>query len=665
MKPIRFILAAAFALCLLVVVRAAQLTVNIGTSANDGTGDTLRSAFGKVNTNFTELYGYIGSAGLVAHDGTVALLQAENPTNARVSIVHGYNSRGDYGGGIFVPTNTISGTNRYWRIVSSSYPTWSWERVVPVYEYGISNINIGALAGTLSGTGGVTTSNNFFFGPLAGANNTVGYYSIVIGTVAGTAATNLTATTLFGHRNSEYIKDGETTASYGYRGFNQATNFYDTVGIGYRHGHNSAYVLGSNLEGSQAGYEVLLPTYSIAHGFYALRDATNSYQLQAHGIEALRFGAQNTNSIALGYQAGRTDTNGLGNLWIGWATNPSGGSSWTNAAAIGNFATVATNNFLMLGNQAQKIGIGTNWGPFRFDVLDTNQANYTVARIRRNIQGLNATMGFAYGTPYLNIGGLENRNNSIQTIGFGYKDNNDSISPAEIGYRTTDVSSYTKGSLVFATRNVTTSSAPSERMTIEADGDVAIGATTSIQTGYTRSLTLSAGTSGNNIGAIEVQGSRTTTADFGTLDFYHQTNLVATVTAYRNAADDAGGLRFYQRATGGSLLVGMEIDSDRVNISGSGLRVRRIATGISYQALVDDYYVGCTAGGITITLPAVANMPSGCVMVIKDESGTASGSNITIDGNASETIDGAATATIGTNYGAVRLISNGSAWFTM
>ena len=42
MKPIRFILAAAFALCLLVVVRAAQLTVNIGTSANDGTGDTLR-----------------------------------------------------------------------------------------------------------------------------------------------------------------------------------------------------------------------------------------------------------------------------------------------------------------------------------------------------------------------------------------------------------------------------------------------------------------------------------------------------------------------------------------------------------------------------------------------------------------------------------------------
>lgn len=34
----------------------AQQTINIGTVANDGTGDPLRSAFDKVNDNFTELY---------------------------------------------------------------------------------------------------------------------------------------------------------------------------------------------------------------------------------------------------------------------------------------------------------------------------------------------------------------------------------------------------------------------------------------------------------------------------------------------------------------------------------------------------------------------------------------------------------------------------------
>lgn len=35
----------------------AQQTINVGGSANDGTGDTLRGAFIKVNDNFTELYG--------------------------------------------------------------------------------------------------------------------------------------------------------------------------------------------------------------------------------------------------------------------------------------------------------------------------------------------------------------------------------------------------------------------------------------------------------------------------------------------------------------------------------------------------------------------------------------------------------------------------------
>jgi len=34
----------------------AQQTIGVGTTANDGTGDTLRSAFTKINSNFTELY---------------------------------------------------------------------------------------------------------------------------------------------------------------------------------------------------------------------------------------------------------------------------------------------------------------------------------------------------------------------------------------------------------------------------------------------------------------------------------------------------------------------------------------------------------------------------------------------------------------------------------
>ena len=38
----------------------AQQTVGIGSSANDGTGDPLRTAFTKINENFTEVYASLG-----------------------------------------------------------------------------------------------------------------------------------------------------------------------------------------------------------------------------------------------------------------------------------------------------------------------------------------------------------------------------------------------------------------------------------------------------------------------------------------------------------------------------------------------------------------------------------------------------------------------------
>ena len=37
--------------------------ISIGSSANDGTGDTLRSAGTKINANFTEIYNFLGTAG--------------------------------------------------------------------------------------------------------------------------------------------------------------------------------------------------------------------------------------------------------------------------------------------------------------------------------------------------------------------------------------------------------------------------------------------------------------------------------------------------------------------------------------------------------------------------------------------------------------------------
>lgn len=50
----------------------AQQTINVGTTANDGTGDALRIAGGKVNDNFTELYTGKLEASAVDIDSTMA-----------------------------------------------------------------------------------------------------------------------------------------------------------------------------------------------------------------------------------------------------------------------------------------------------------------------------------------------------------------------------------------------------------------------------------------------------------------------------------------------------------------------------------------------------------------------------------------------------------------
>jgi hypothetical protein len=50
----------------------AKQTINVGTTANDGTGDTLRDSFVKVNDNFTEVYNLANPTviALAATDGT-------------------------------------------------------------------------------------------------------------------------------------------------------------------------------------------------------------------------------------------------------------------------------------------------------------------------------------------------------------------------------------------------------------------------------------------------------------------------------------------------------------------------------------------------------------------------------------------------------------------
>lgn len=86
-------------------------------------------------------------------------------------------------------------------------------------------------------------------------------------------------------------------------------------------------------------------------------------------------------------------------------------------------------------------------------------------------------------------------------------------------------------------------------------------------------------------------------------------------------------------------------------------------TPTDYQVLITDATVGVsnTSSARTITMPN-ANMAVGQQWTIKDESGGAFTNNITISGNGAN-IDGGSTTLLNTNYGAVTLYWNGSAFF--
>lgn len=85
----------------------------------------------------------------------------------------------------------------------------------------------------------------------------------------------------------------------------------------------------------------------------------------------------------------------------------------------------------------------------------------------------------------------------------------------------------------------------------------------------------------------------------------------------------------------------------------------------NYTARVIDSTIGVSGSGVTVTLPTDdVTYFSGRNVSVVDQSGNASGDNITIATQGAEKINGADTYTISADYGAVTLYNDGSNWFT-
>ena len=124
---------------------------------------------------------------------------------------------------------------------------------------------------------------------------------------------------------------------------------------------------------------------------------------------------------------------------------------------------------------------------------------------------------------------------------------------------------------------------------------------------------------------------------------------------------DNSTVRMALKTGSGYVGIGTTSPSSTLHVNGS-ISVKRTAYSSSNVISSTDHIVAVTtSSAVTLTLPNAATEGSGREYIIKSETSSAS---ITISTIASQTIDGAASKSITTGYGVVRLYSDGSNWFT-
>ena len=137
----------------------AQQTINIGTVANDGTGDPLRTAFDKVNDNFNELYSDdAGDVNSVNGNTGVVVLDADD-INETASRSYNQVHTGEVIGGtsLTIASNVVDADNLAvtgngtsgQALVSDGDGTFSWTDLSSGISVSVLENNTTAVAGYL------------------------------------------------------------------------------------------------------------------------------------------------------------------------------------------------------------------------------------------------------------------------------------------------------------------------------------------------------------------------------------------------------------------------------------------------------------------------------------------------------------------------------------
>ena len=282
----------------------AKQTINIGTSANDGTGSTLRAAFDITNDNFTELY-----------DGTGGLFHKIEGTNFTGSLLIGHANTGtlsaaikNTGVGVLAldnlssgDSNTAVGYNAGSNINSGSFNILIGTQAGDALTSGTRNIAIGNNSlSTEDGHGrNVAIGHNTLFALNAGTDA----YNVAIGYDAGTSVTTGVLNTIIGGLSGDALTSGSRNVAVGYNALGSEDTGSRSTAVGY-------FALNSQNSGSSGNYNIAL-------GYNAGKEVTTGVQNTVIGSLAGDALTEGSNNIIIGYDAAASAVNVSNEVTIG------------------------------------------------------------------------------------------------------------------------------------------------------------------------------------------------------------------------------------------------------------------------------------------------------------------------------------------------------------
>ncbi|GAB2834330.1 hypothetical protein GCM10027043_40570 [Ferruginibacter profundus] len=534
---------------------------------------------------------------------------------------------------------------------------------------------------TGAGTDSVVTINNGVIRKISAATAAANSWSLT-GNASTTPGTNFIGTTdaqavVIKENGTQVGKFDANSIAFGNGAtINNAANSYalgTSANVGFNKNH--AYAIGSSATVSaDSSFAIGVGaatngSNSVAMGNGATANNTNAVAIGKSAVTAFSISdavaigtnatANSSNSIAIGSNstlANKTSTNAANAIAIGttavsnsassiaMGTGATTAFSITPAVAIGNGAVVNGNSGVAIGNGAS---VGT---------ISNATALGTGASVSGT--GTNSTaVGYNASATLANEVIIGDRSNSSLSVGIGtetFSGTNREKLLVDAGTTTSVNAIVGKGSIdSYLQLNIQNNSTGTS-----ASSDVVATANNGNETSNYIDMGINGGNySGGVMGA----------ANDGYLYTMGNNFLIGTANAAKSVVFMTGGtaqaVNERMRIDGsGNVGIGTNAPTSTLQVNGSqALAITTKTT--NYTATAGDYTIVCNnTGAITITLPAAAGC-SGRVYVIKKIS--AALNNVTVDGNASETIDGATTRVLTTQYESVMIQSNGTSWYIL